>query len=151
MPLISSLSIISLFFAGILAGVEVASHYGFVIHPPFLGEADQVRLRQALIRRLRVLVPAIFGPALLTALAMTVWSVPGLRLGLRGAALAGDIFWIYARVVATMRINRDTLGWNPASPPAGWRGLIDSAERYHIASLWAVTTGFLCLLLAATP
>lgn len=68
----------------------MASHYGFVIQPSFLDEADQVRLRQALIRRLRVLVPAIFGPTFLTTIAITLLSAPGLALTLRAAALAGD-------------------------------------------------------------
>ena len=148
MSWLSLLSILNLFFAGTLAGVEVASHYGFVIQPSFLGEADQVRLRQALIRRLRVLVPAIFGPAFLTTIAMTLLSTPGPGLTLRGIALAGDVLWIFARVVATARINSATMDWSPASPPAEWRTLVAHAERFHVASLWAVTIGFVCLLTA---
>ena len=150
MSWLSLLSIINLFSAGTLVGIEVGSHYGFVVQPTFLGEADQIRLRQALIRRLRVLVPAVFGPAFFTTIALTMVSATGLELMLRSVALAGDIFWIYARIVATVRINSDTMDWDPETPPAGWRGLINRAERFHIASLWAVTAGFLCLLVAGT-
>ena len=149
MSWLSLLSILNLFFVGTLTGVEVASHYGFVIQPSFLGEADQVRLRQALIRRLRVLVPAIFGPAFFTTIAIALLSAPGPAMMLRSIALAGDALWIYARVVATARINSAAMDWSPASPPADWRVLIERAERFHVASLWAVTIGFLSLLTAS--
>lgn len=148
MSWLSLLSILNLFFTGTLAGVEVASHYGFVTHPTFLGEADQIRLRQALIRRLRVLVPAMFGPAFLTTVAITMLSATGLKLDLRGAALTADACWIYARIIATVRINSDTINWDPDAPPPRWPGLVAKAERFHIAGLWAVTTAFLCLLIA---
>lgn len=43
MSWLSLLSILNLFFAGTLAGVEVASHYGFVTHPtfPWRGRSNQ--------------------------------------------------------------------------------------------------------------
>lgn len=71
-----------------------------------------------------------------------------LKVGFRGAALAADACWIYARIIATVRINSDTMNWDPDAPPPRWPGLVAKAERLHIASLWAVTTGFLCLLIA---
>jgi hypothetical protein len=47
------LEIINLFFAGILAGLEFAVHYGFQSSTLTLDENPQIRLRQGVIRRLR--------------------------------------------------------------------------------------------------
>ncbi|MDN4634358.1 hypothetical protein QCD71_22835 [Sphingomonas sp. PsM26] len=41
---------------------------------------------------------------------------------LGAVALAGDALWIYARVVATARINGATMDWSPAAPPPRRQG-----------------------------
>ena len=56
-----------LLFAGLLAGFEVAVHYG-IAAPASFGEAELIASRQALIRRLRVLAPALFLPSFLLTL-----------------------------------------------------------------------------------
>jgi hypothetical protein len=148
---VSLLSIVSLFFAGTLAGIEIASHYGLITGADFLAEKEQVQLRQALVRRLRVLVPSFFAPAFLSTIAVTLLAGVGYALALRCVALVGYTVWIYARVVATMRINSASVDWNPSSPPPDWRSLVARAERFHIMSLWAVAIGFACLLIADQP
>jgi hypothetical protein len=55
--------LVNLFFAGLLAGVEFAVHYGFHSATVALEERPQIQLRQGVIRRLRVLVPPIFAGA----------------------------------------------------------------------------------------
>ena len=49
-----------LFFVGLLAGLELAVHYAFGAPPSSLPEDAQIVLRQTMIRRLRILAPAIF-------------------------------------------------------------------------------------------
>ena len=66
------LGFVSVFGAGLLAGEEFVIRYG--VRGP-LGRLDQephIRMRQGLIRTLRILVPAILLPTLLSAVAVTV-------------------------------------------------------------------------------
>jgi hypothetical protein len=142
------LQLINLFFAGTLSGIEIGTHYGLVRGTNFLTEKAQLQLRQALILRLRVLVPAFFVPAFLSTILVIVTIGTGAGFALRAAAFAGYLVWVYARIVATVRINSQTLEWDLAAPPPSWRDGVARAERFHIASLWAVTAGFACLLLA---
>jgi hypothetical protein len=78
--------IINLLFAGILAGMEIAIHYG--LHAPIkvLSDQSQLQLRQALVRRLRVLVPAFFLPAALSGdrRSGSRWHCSRLLVSLRG-------------------------------------------------------------------
>src|SRR5436853_4453215 len=61
----------NLFLAGILSGEELVIYYG--VRTPLAGleERPQTLLRQALIRRLRVLMPAIFVPTIFLGAAVT--------------------------------------------------------------------------------
>jgi hypothetical protein len=63
MNLVILLELFNLAFAGILAGREIAIHYGAHGTAQNLNEQSQLQLRQALARRLRILVPAFFLPA----------------------------------------------------------------------------------------
>src|ERR1700685_3189123 len=66
------LGFINAFGAGLLAGEEFVIRYG--VRGP-LGRLDQephIRMRQGLIRTLRILVPAILLPTLVSAVAVTV-------------------------------------------------------------------------------
>jgi hypothetical protein len=56
---LTALHLLNLLFGGILAGIEIAVHYGFVVPSGLLTDRSQIRLRQSLVLRLRVLVPAL--------------------------------------------------------------------------------------------
>jgi hypothetical protein len=60
-------SICEFFFVGLLAGVELGVHDGVGAPPSSLSENAQIVIRQAIIRRLRILAPAIFLPAIMLA------------------------------------------------------------------------------------
>ncbi|SRR6266487_2765213 len=66
------LGLVNLFCTGILAGEELVIYYGVRTPLASLDERPQTLLRQALIRRLRILVPAIFVPSILLGVAVTV-------------------------------------------------------------------------------
>src|ERR1700733_12594103 len=88
------LGFISVFGAGLLAGEEFVIRYG--VRGP-LGRLDQephIRMRQGLIRTLRVLVPAILAPTLLSAVAVTVVDGAGGGLALRCAAILALPAWV---------------------------------------------------------
>jgi hypothetical protein len=52
------LGFVNLFFAGMLASMEFVIHYGVSPATEALGNQAQLQLRQALVLRLRVLIPA---------------------------------------------------------------------------------------------
>jgi len=140
---------LQLLFAGLLAGFEIAVHYGTVTSPEALGEAGEILLRQALTRRLRVLAPSIFLPSFLLALLVMVqeWRTPGLWF--RGIGVAGLLVWILIRIVRTVPINSASMEWNPEAPPPNWRALTQTAEQFHVVAAWAAVLAFLCFLVSA--
>ena len=75
------LDFVNLFFAGMLAGIEFVIHYGLRGPSEILDEQSQLQLRQALVMRLRVLVPAFFVPAAVLGIALTVLGVAHLAFG----------------------------------------------------------------------
>jgi hypothetical protein len=140
--------LVNLFFAGMLAGIETAVHYGLGAPPTALSAESQIHLRQALIVKLRVLVPLFFVPAFLSAIALTAidGSAPGMWF--RYTGLFALLLWIVVRIVRTVSINSATLTWDPNAPPKGWRSQVESAERFHVLGIWASVTAFVCFLAA---
>ena len=72
MNIATTLDFVNLFFAGMLAGIEFVIHYGLRGPSEILDEQSQLQLRQALVMRLRVLVPAFFAPTAVLGIALTV-------------------------------------------------------------------------------
>src|SRR4051812_30903082 len=95
------LDFVNLFFAGILAGIEIVIHYGLRVPTEVLDEQSQIQLRQALILRLRVLVPAFFVPTALSGIAVTVPDAGTSGFWLRCAAVIAVIIWVLIRVIGT--------------------------------------------------
>ncbi|MGO8948038.1 MAG: hypothetical protein ACLQUY_10325 [Ktedonobacterales bacterium] len=143
------LDFVNLFFAGILAGMEFALHYGLTGSTEVLNEQAQLQLRQALVLRLRVLVPAFFLPTVLSAIAVTALAGAAPGLWFRCAGLLALLIWIVIRVIGTVPINSATLTWQPDAPPKNWKALVNHAERFHDVGVWAVVMAF-ALFLTAT-
>jgi len=138
------------FFAGILAGMEVAIHYGLRRPIEVLDDRSRLQLRQALVARLRVLVPAIFAPTMLFGLTATILGGLAPAGWWRCVGMAALIVWIAIRVVGTVPINKATMDWDLASPPADWKTQVDRAERFHIVGVWAWVLAFAAFLVALT-
>ena len=143
------LHIINLFFAGILAGIEIAVHYGLVMPTELLSEQSQIQLRQALVLRLRILVPAFFVPTGLSGIAVAVLDRTGSGFGFRCAGMVAVIVWIAVRGIATVHVNSATLEWDAGAPPKDWRALVDRAERFHAVGVCAAVVAFGSFLAAA--
>ena len=120
------LGFISAFGAGLLAGEEFVIRYG--VRGP-LGRLDQephIRMRQGLIRTLRILVPAILLPTLLSAVAVTVVDGADGGLAFRCAAVLALLAWVAVTLRGTVPINEAAIDWDPAAPrPTGERWLTD--------------------------
>ena len=143
------LQIGNLLFAGLLAGAEVAIHYGTALPQQLLTDTAQLQVRQSMTRRLRVLMPLLFLPALLTTVILTAMHRAGREFEVRGAALCLLLVWIATRVAATVPINSATMEWDPAAPPQNWKVLVVRAERFHVAGVWSAVIAFLLLLTVA--
>lgn len=142
------IELVNLFFTGILAGVEFVIHYGLRTPAEVLDERSQLQLRQALVLRLRVLVPSFFFPAALSGIAITVLGGGATGLWLRCAAMLAMLIWVLIRVVGTVPINSATLTWQLSAPPKDWKTQVDHAEQFHIVGVWAVIVAFVLFLTA---
>src|SRR4051794_19386992 len=99
------IGLVNLFCAGILAGEELIIHYGFREPAETLDEQSQLKLRQALILRLRVLVPVFFVPAVVSGIALTVLSSGAPGFWFRCAGVLAMLTWTAIRVIGTVSIN----------------------------------------------
>jgi hypothetical protein len=142
------LEFFNLFCAGILAGIEIAVHYG--IHKPTLAldEKPQIVLRQGLTHTLRWLVPGFFVPMTLSGIALTIiaWDIRDHYFQL--AAIFSIIVWIIIRVIGTVPVNSAVIEWNPDSPPEDWKEQINKVEKFHIIGTWAAIVAFLFFMIA---
>jgi hypothetical protein len=143
-----TLNFIGLFVAGMRAGIEVAMHSGVGRRIAGLDDRAQIQVRQALVFRLRVLVPIFFVPT--AALGTTITILDGATSGVwfRCAGLVTLLVWALMRVIRTVPINSATLTWDPDLPPSGWATMVDRAERFHVVGVWAAVMAFACFLAA---
>jgi hypothetical protein len=142
------LDLVNLFFAGLLAGIEIAIHYGFRSPSEVLDDQSQLQLRQAMVLKLRVLVPALFIPMALSGFAVAILDSATPGFWLRAVAVLAMLIWILIRIVGTVPINSATLTWQLSAPPKDWKAQINNAERFHIIGVWAVVVTFAFFLTA---
>ncbi len=85
--------------------------------------------RQALIRRLRVLVPSVLLLAILSGVAAGLLGPRNLPLMLRSG---GDLLlfaFLAVALTGTVPIIKDILTWNPNDPPEDWKRVLRRWER----------------------
>src|SRR5437660_10279665 len=136
------LDFVNLFFAGMLAGIEFVIHYGLRGPSEILDEHSQLQLRQALVMRLRVLVPAFFAPTAVLGIALTVLGSGTPGFWFRCAAVLAVCTWIVIRVVGTVPINTATAHWQLSAPPKTWNEVVTRAERFHRVGVCAPVPAF---------
>jgi hypothetical protein len=139
---------VNLFCTGLLAGAELVVRYGVRAPIAVLDEQPQIQLRQALIRSLRVLVPAILAPTVVSGVAVTALDGTGPGFGLRCTALLALLAWALVTFIGTVPINKATLTWLPGAPPGSWRALVSRWERLDTARSWAALAAFAFFLTA---
>ncbi|WP_433515172.1 hypothetical protein ACQP2T_05900 [Nonomuraea sp. CA-143628] len=138
---------IGLFLLGVLAGEELIVRYG--IHPVLSGLDDRAHLlaRQALIRRLRVVVPIVMLPAAAFALVGLV-TVTGPGLTLRWATLIAMVVFMLLSFLGTVPINIKVNDWRADAPPADWKAVVRRWARIDVLRSTAATAAFLFAVLA---
>lgn len=140
--LLTVVEFVNLLCAGVLAGEEFATFYGVGACIVLLDNEPGIKLRQALIRRLRVLTPLLFGMAFLSGTAAVLLSANNAGEVFRCAGLVVLILFISIALGGTVPINKVVLAWNAASPPEGWRATIHKWEQLDIARTWSAILAF---------
>jgi Domain of unknown function (DUF1772) len=144
--LISVLGFLNIVFAGLLAGEEFLVCYGLRAPLGSLEGEVQIPTRQALIRRMRILVPMIFFAALASGVAVAMLGGTGLAFDLRCGAVGLLAVFILLTLTSTVPINKALLAWDAAAPPADWRALIARWERLDVARAWLALGAFALFL-----
>ena len=142
------LEFINLFCVGLLAGLDFVVCYAVRGSIHALDESSQIRIRQALIRRLRILAPALFFPAFISGLILMIQNW-GHGFTFHCAGVAALIVWISITLTGTMPINKAVLDWNPDAPPGNWIELVERWERLDVVRTWVVMLAFAFFLIAA--
>jgi len=142
--------VISVLFAGLLAGEEFVIRYGVRGPLASLDDQSHIRFRQALIYKLRILVPAIYVLTLLSAVAVTVLDGTNGGMAFRGVAIAALVAWIGATLRGTVPINEAVLEWSASAPPVTWRAQVDRWERLNTLRTWAAVIAFISLSMSLT-
>lgn len=143
-----ALDFVNVFFAGLLAGIEFVIHYGLRRPSEVLDDRSQLQLRQAMVLRLRVLVPAFFVPTAALGIGLTILEGAAPGAGFRYAGVVAILTWIGIRVIGTIPINSATMDWELNSPPKDWKEQVNQAERFHIVGTWAAVLTFAFFLTA---
>jgi hypothetical protein len=142
------LEFVNVFCAGLLAGAEYIVCFGLRGTITVLDQQPHFQLRQALIRRLRVVVPAVYVPTALSGIAVTVLNGTGGGFGLRCAGLLAVLIWTLTTFLGTVPINAAMLAWRPDAPPHDWTAIVSNWERLDIIRFWAAATTFVFFLAA---
>jgi uncharacterized membrane protein len=148
MDLTVVIGFLNLFLAGLLAGEEFTIRFGVREPLASLEDIPHIRFRQALIYRLRVLVPAIFGLTILSGLAALILSPGEAGFVFRGLAVLILVGFILLTMFGTVPINAAALEWNPVSPPANWQALIKRWEMLDNIRCGAAVLAFALFLIA---
>jgi uncharacterized membrane protein len=130
------------FLAGILAGEEFVVRCGVHVSLAVLDEQSQIQVRQALILRLRVLVPAIFLPTAVSGVAALVLDGSGPGFGFRCAGVLALLIFILVTLIGTVPINTRALAWQADDPPINWKALVSRWERLDVVRSSAAILAF---------
>ncbi len=143
-----ALELVNVFLAGLLAGEEFVVRFG--VRGPLAGLDDEshIEVRQALIMKLRLLVPAMYLSTLVTTIVVVVLDGTTTGVLLRWSGLLALVVWILVTVFGTVPINAAALDWDPHSPPPGWKASVDRWERLNTVRAAAAAIAFALLLTA---
>ena len=140
---------VNLFLTGLLAGEEFVIRYGVRAPVAALERQAHIALRQRLIRRLRILVPALAAPTILSGLLTTMVDRRDGGIALRGVGLLSLFVLAGVTLLGTVPINSAVLEWDPEAPPADWQAQIRRWEQLDSVRCWAAVFAFALFVVAA--
>ena len=139
---------IGLVLAGLLAGEELIVRYGVQPALGKLPDRPHVLARQALVRRLRVVVPVLMVPTVLVAVAVLVVGGGGAGAGFRWAGVIALVAFVLFSFLGTVPINIKVNDWRVDDLPADWKSLVLRWERIDIFRSSAALAAFICCAIA---
>lgn len=139
---------LGLLLAGLLAGEEFVVRYGVQPALTSLDDNAHIKARQALVRRLRVLVPAIMAPTVLLGIAVLVFSGAGPGIAFRWAGTIALVAFVLLSFLGTVPINIRVNDWQVEAPPADWKSVIRRWEQIDVFRSSAAILAFACYLVA---
>jgi uncharacterized membrane protein len=142
------LQAIGLFLAGILAGEEFIVRYGVQPALSALEDRTHIQARQALVRRLRVLVPIIMIPTVLVGIAVIIFSGTGGGIAFRWAGVIALITFVLLSFLGTVPINIQVDSWQVDNPPPDWKATVERWKRIDVFRSSAAIIAFGCFLIA---
>ncbi len=137
----------ALFFLGLLAGIEVLVMFGLRGPLKVLPVEPQIVMRQALVRRLRIVVPLVA----LTPVALSIATTVRAFSMLRGYGLGCIVVWLLATFFGTVPINKALLAWHAEALPADWQAKIRTWERLDTVRMFTAIGAFALFLAADVP
>jgi uncharacterized membrane protein len=140
---------IGLFLAGILAGEEFIVRYGVQPSLSALDDFSHLRARQALVRRLRYVVPAIMVPTALVAIVVVIVGGTGPGCVFRYLGLAALIAFVLFSFLGTVPINIKVNDWDPDAPPADWKSVVRRWQFIDVFRSSAALLAFAFFVIAA--
>ncbi|WP_420368748.1 anthrone oxygenase family protein [Curtobacterium sp. L1-20] len=144
----SVLLVVQLVLVGLLAGEELIVRWGVQPAMSALPDEVHVRTRIAMVRSLKVVVPILMVPAVLSSVALLVVAGTADGLGWRVAATAALVTFVLASFLGTVPINIRVNDWDPAAPPADWKRTVTRWERIDVLRSSAAVVAFLLFTIA---
>ena len=111
-----------------------------------LADPAHLQARQALVRRLRIVVPAIMAPTVVVALAVLILEGSGAGFGFRIAGFVALVAFVLLSFLGTVPINIQVNDWDVDNPPADWRATVIRWQRIDVFRSGAAIVAFACLL-----
>ena len=105
--------------------------------------------RLALVRRLRVLVPALIIPTVAAAIVTVVLDGAGVGCWFRWVGMAAMIAFLVVSFAGTVPINIHVIDWDADNPPADWKAVIKRWELIDVYRSTAAILAFALFLIAA--
>jgi hypothetical protein len=154
---------VSLILAGLLAGEELIVRWGVQPALRTLDDAAHIQARVALVRSLRVVVPILMIPTVLTAVAALIatgasgGTPAGTGLfgastgtGFRWAGIAALTAFLLFSFLGTVPINMRVITWQSSDPPPDWHATVTRWERIDVFRSASAIIAFACFAVAMT-
>jgi uncharacterized membrane protein len=142
------LQIVGLLFAGVLAGEEFIVRYGVQPSLSTMDDRPHLLARQALVRRMRYVVPALMIPTVLLGLAVAIAGGTGVGCVFRWIGFAALVAFVLFSFLGTVPINIKVNDWNPDAPPADWKAVVKRWQFIDVFRSSAALLAFVCFLIA---
>lgn len=142
------IDIVGLFLAGLLAGEEFIVRYG--VQPALAALEDRAHIasRIALVKHLKVVVPALMVPTVAVAIVVLVVGGTGPGFVFRCLGMAALVAFLLFSFLGTVPINIGVNDWNVDAPPDDWKAVVKRWQLIDVYRSSAAIVAFAFFLVA---